>query len=613
MRNKGLRIIKRGISKISALQHRFHQLYKSATSSQSSPSTASRSGCPTCSLATCALNARSSKNKLSSEPQKLNAEGAPQCAPQFQARLAQKESDAPTPAPTGVMHTTVYDASQVAQPSPALTIAVKLNTGQPCSEVIRCEAPAQKPTARQHDDLIIWGNVRQIKDTKLLALAARALKDQDLYHPSDGKLQIADRFEGSYNSVTVIQCATGTKYCLRIPAAGRPGRWTKEDAELMEADAMTMRYIRRKTGLLMPDVISFDSTCKNKLGHPYLLTTFIEGVPLYKLWDDDSRTDLEGFRQRTLQSIAAEISKLHSLTWDRDMGTLDFEDEENPEPWVSIEVDEGFPWEENFGVDRKLKEIQKPELSIIEYRQTMREVYMKHVPAWHATSASAKWRKGEKLLLNLLIHCLPDAEKYDILAEHPEIGSVPWLQLSQSMKYLQHTTMTIAPPDFNMQNIMVDNDGQVTGFLDWDGVQVVPCYRGWARYPKFLYRDWSLYFDNDSDLYWDGKEMEKYRQDYAQYMADVMDGQGDCQFTSKSHLYEVLHEALNLRLRRQDFVDKILAIIYPRADPVLFLERLHNTECKDQQGLKPQEMRVLWDRLQQLFQPVVGPDKRFSF
>lgn len=467
--------------------------------------------------------------------------------------------------------------------------------------------------SRSHEDKIIWGDVRRIDRELLLTLAVSVLSTKGLFKSSDGDLQLVDRLEGSYNSVSVIQLPSGVKYCIRVPAAGRPDCWTEEDATLLEADAKTMCYIKRKSGLLMPEIVSFDSTCNNEIGHPYLFTTFIQGRPVYQLWDDDTHSDLEGLRQNILKSTATEISKLRCMTWKLGMGMLNFEHEDNPMPSWTVEVDEGFPWEDDCGLRRELVEVQKALLSIIDYRETMQELYMEHTPKWIGNSSEAKWRQGEQIFLNLMIHCLPDAEDYDVTTVQPKIGSLSWLQLSQPLETLKHTTMTIAPPDFNMQNIMVDDDGNVTGFLDWDCTQVVPCYRGWARYPKWLYRDYSLYFDNDQDLFWDSKELEGYRQNYARYMVEAMDGKGDCLFTSKSHLYEVLHEALRLRIRRQDFVDKVLAILYPRVDPVLFLERLQATESKEQQGLKRKEMVVLWERLQQLFAPVVGPDLRFSF
>lgn len=612
------RIVTCSISKISTLKRKIKNKttsLKAKLSNSLRPSNSSRSvssGCTTCELPTCELNARVLKAK--------------------ELTLAVSNTAETTIAKVDPVHASpalpIYESMQVVQclegfpacdasrltHESGLSMPLQLNAdGQSSSPEAHHEPPMQESSNQICDDITTWEDARQINSGQLLSLVGSLLNDQGLYDIADGELELMQRLEGSYNIIHVIRLPSATRYCLRVPAAGQLGRWTEQDALLMEADALTMRYIRKKSGLLMPDVLTFDTTCDNSIGRPYLLTTFINGSPMYKLWDDTSHTDLEDRRQKMLKSIAAEISKLRCLTWEVGMGTLDFEDPENPEPALSIEVDEGFPWEESYGCHRELKEVEKEMVSLLDYRVALRDVYMEHTPGYRTDAAGPKWRKGEELLLNLMINCLPDAEKFDITAPHPMMGSTQWFQLSQTFEDLPNTTMTIAPPDFNMQNIMVDDDCNVTGFIDWDGTQVVPCYRGWARYPKFLYSDWSIWFNNDYDTTWDSTELERYRKDYARYMIEAMQGEGDCIFTSKSHLYESLHEAVNLRLRRQDFTDKILGIIYPRVDPILMLERLHDSECNGPHAMKPRELKVLWHRLHQLFEPLVGSDERFSF
>lgn len=570
------------------------------------------SGCTTCELPTCELNARVLKAKELTTEMPNTAENIIGKVASFQFSPSLPIYDS-MKATQCLEETLTCDASQLTE-EPALPTPPQLSAeDHPSPFGIYYDSSSPKSPNQKHDDVLMSGDTGQINSAQLLSLVGSLLNSQGLHDSADGDLELIQRLEGSYNIVYVIRLPSATKYCLRVPAAGRPSQWTERDALLMEADAMTMRYIKRKSGLSMPDVLTFDTTCDNSIGHPYLLTTFVKGSPMYKVWDDTSHGDLEGRRQRMLKSIATEISKLRCLTWEVGMGTLDFEDPENPEPALSIEVYEGFPWEELYGVHRELKEVEKEMVSLLDYREALRDVYMEHAPKYRTDAAGSKWRKGEALLLNLMINCLPDAEKFDITATHPMIGSTQWFQLSQAFEDLQHTTMTIAPPDFNMQNIMVDDEGNVTGFIDWDGTQVVPCYRGWARYPKFLYSDWSIWFNNDYDITWDSTELERYRKDYARYMVEVMGGNGDCIFTSKSHLYESLHEAVNLRLRRQDFTDKILGIIFPRVDPILVLERLHDTECDGPQAMKPRELKVLWHRLRQLFEPLAGTDERFSF
>jgi hypothetical protein len=47
----------------------------------------------------------------------------------------------------------------------------------------------------------------------------------------------------------------------------------------------------------------------------------------------------------------------------------------------------------------------------------------------------------------------------------------------------------LSMPDFNYQNIFVDN-GEVTGLIDWDGIFAGPRQGGYARYPSWITRDW---------------------------------------------------------------------------------------------------------------------------
>ena len=49
---------------------------------------------------------------------------------------------------------------------------------------------------------------------------------------------------------------------------------------------------------------------------------------------------------------------------------------------------------------------------------------------------------------------------------------------------------TICFPDFDWQNIMVNDSGEITGFIDWDDVEIKPMSSGAGTYPSWLTRDW---------------------------------------------------------------------------------------------------------------------------
>lgn len=66
-----------------------------------------------------------------------------------------------------------------------------------------------------------WGNVRDISDQALVDLG---IKHLDATHGT--ACSVLDRLEGSYNCAYIIQFTDGFKFVIRVPASGRPGRWT---------------------------------------------------------------------------------------------------------------------------------------------------------------------------------------------------------------------------------------------------------------------------------------------------------------------------------------------------------------------------------------------------
>ena len=110
-------------------------------------------------------------------------------------------------------------------------------------------------------------------------------------------------------------------------------------------------------------------------------------------------------------------------------------------------------------------------------------------------------------------------------------------------------------PDFNYQNIIVSDEGDINGLIDWDGVTTGPRASTFASYPSWITPDWdpAMYhygFNFETNKSDSGasngedspEDLLKYRQEYA---AAFM----DCQLpkhiysaddTKLSHLLEVV-------------------------------------------------------------------------
>ncbi|KAK8187003.1 hypothetical protein IWZ00DRAFT_554814 [Phyllosticta capitalensis] len=80
--------------------------------------------------------------------------------------------------------------------------------------------------------------------------------------------------------------------------------------------------------------------------------------------------------------------------------------------------------------------------------------------------ASASLAMGQYEVLRLVVDCLPFP-----------VG--------------EKETSTMTPPDFDRQNIFVDNDGNATGFIDWDATCAVSRFQGFDAIPFWLGDDFS--------------------------------------------------------------------------------------------------------------------------
>ena len=106
-----------------------------------------------------------------------------------------------------------------------------------------------------------------------------------------------------------------------------------------------------------------------------------------------------------------------------------------------------------------------------------------------------------------------------------------------------------------LNNILVDDDGNVTGILDWDRVCAAPRFVGYASIPRFLRQDWLDYFTvfNFPCM---GYQLDNYRQIYIKAMEET--GCDEARFTAKSGMYLAVEEVLISKMYAPDLLKKIL-------------------------------------------------------
>ena len=129
----------------------------------------------------------------------------------------------------------------------------------------------------------------------------------------------------------------------------------------------------------------------------------------------------------------------------------------------------------------------------------------------------------------------------------------------------ENETFVLCHPDFNSQNILIDEKGNLTGLIDWDDVQTYPRFLGYCRYPSFLTPDWDplMYGYPGCPRYLSPEELVRYRQIYSDKMIQMLDREGNAIFAEKSHLYEAVWIASCDRMNRMEIMKKIIKQAVP--------------------------------------------------
>ena len=268
---------------------------------------------------------------------------------------------------------------------------------------------------------------------------------------------------GSYNLVFFIDFDDGKSWVLKVPASGHPRCWDDFAAGALESEAFTMRWIRKKTTIPVPEVYGLDTSTDNAIGCPYIMMEYIKGQSLYQGWfnPEASPARLEQFRARALQTIAAAMVQLHNFRF-HTSGSL------------------------HFGVDGKPYGFQSAK--VVDFLGTAARP--REDPSMDALFA----KKGpfndplDFLLFNLNRResMYSDSARVRGLYESLRLFTQWTLEPVSGDRF----PFVLGHPDFDLQNILVKEDGTLCGILDWDGIGAVPHTVGCLKYPLWLTRDW---------------------------------------------------------------------------------------------------------------------------
>jgi hypothetical protein len=442
-----------------------------------------------------------------------------------------------------------------------------------------------EPDEEDEDDRRNFRSIRAItrKNLEVFLLGNFASGDVTF-----AKCHITKRKEGSFHHCVFFRIETGEKseqaYVLKIPAHGTPENWQESDAFMLRNEAVLVQHIRHHTKCPVPEVVAFDETLDNSIGVPYILMKELEGMTAADLWQgqhlpnppdsvddgylnaDDPSPELEALRVHFLGSLARSMSELQTLDFAR-IGIPVFEHPEDATP-----TSYGPIWRWHSRACMQAPQPIGPYITAgLFWRNGLDTAWsVSNIESLDQESSPVLEFKGLRKILNMVLSTPPFKKPLQPLVN--DDGD------TEQQKLCPKKAFVLRHDDLDLQNILVDTDGNVTGIIDFDGVHAAPRCIGYASLPTFLRRDW---LDEHSMAQWTAMtwSLNRYRTIYASAMAACHTDDGmptDAQYTNKSAIYQAFLALFYEDEDCREVVGKLLAEIddFRRVDVKLFCVRL---------------------------------------
>ncbi|KAG8674181.1 hypothetical protein FPOAC1_000144 [Fusarium poae] len=277
---------------------------------------------------------------------------------------------------------------------------------------------------------------------------------------------ISERYSsGQFNMVRRVDFTDGVSWVARIrmPLADfiPGGRESLSTEETIRIEIASMKLLKTKTSIPVPEVHSYNADPANDFGAPYILMDYIHGTVAQDLRQElKCARDLYGTpdQDRRFRKQMADIQiTLSSLTFDR-IGSL-YCDEETSEFFIGPEMETGKgPW------------------------KTSMEYY--NDVADHRLQVCANHTQAE-------LHETPSFAN-PILFKH--------LMSLYSDSKSNHGPFGLVNRDFGAHNLLVDDEFRIVGVIDFDGMMAAPI-EVVAQYPVLTGLDRETPFYTETNPY----------------------------------------------------------------------------------------------------------------
>jgi len=268
--------------------------------------------------------------------------------------------------------------------------------------------------------------------------------------------------EGAFNKIYVIECSE-TNYIMRISLPVDPKQKTLSEVATLEAVALG-------TKIPVPHVIAYDASSSNAIGFEWILMQYMQGTPLEEMWDKldwPSKTGLiSELTKWMVQLFSMRFNKLGALYVGTDGNML------TPlNTWHCATVGPLVP-------HRFFQSDISPRQDGFGPFQTSRQ--------WLLASARQLQETS-----NMILECKDDSGSID---SSDEDDAQRTLELTRCLeneidKFFpekdEEELFALHHDDISLNNILVNDKGELTALLDWEFSATMPLYKT-AYYPSFL-------------------------------------------------------------------------------------------------------------------------------
>lgn len=300
--------------------------------------------------------------------------------------------------------------------------------------------------------------------------AIESICRQQLGIEPEETLQISFFASGAFNKLYLISSTTTTAtttttttdpLLMRVSLPVHPRHKTR-------GEVATLQWVRDNTEIPVPKVVAFQDSNDNEIGFEWILLELMPGTPVYRRWRTMSMEQKVALTNRIAEFEAQLASCGSPDTTFRNIGTLeiDLKDENDgkaktcaPGQMVSHNFFMGdhLHYDVPRGPFRSTHDWLRSELNIIVIEQI--QLIAKAEDEDDRQEAQEHLRSAEKLL-GLLPKVFP--------AEQDSLEAT-----------------AIYHDDLNLNNILVDEEGNITAVVDWECVSALPIWMA-AKYPRFL-------------------------------------------------------------------------------------------------------------------------------